>query len=76
MRKSLLMQAVGSWSAPGQHHLFSKAASAGLPLLPGAASVSEMMALAEQGYSVQKFFPANAAGGLALLNPYPARCLI
>ncbi len=49
--------------------------SAGLPLLPGAASVSEMMALAEQGYSVQKFFPANAAGGISfiksLFSPLP-----
>ena len=26
--QSLLMQAVGSWSAPGQHHLFLKAAKA------------------------------------------------
>ena len=50
--------------------------SAGLPLLPGAASVSEMMALAEQGYSVQKFFPATAAGGISfiksLYSPLPA----
>ena len=42
--------------------------SAGLPLLPGAASVSEMMALAEQGYSVQKIFPANAAGGISFIK--------
>ena len=42
--------------------------SAGLPLLPGAASVSEMMALAEQGYSVQKFFPANAADGISFIK--------
>ena len=42
--------------------------SARLPLLPGAASVSEMMALAEQGYSVQKFFPANAAGGISFIK--------
>ena len=42
--------------------------SAELPLLPGAASVSEMMALAEQGYSVQKFFPANAAGGISFIK--------
>tara|TARA_B100000963_G_scaffold119035_1_gene103683 strand:- start:3723 stop:4340 length:618 start_codon:yes stop_codon:yes gene_type:complete len=50
--------------------------NAGLPLLPGAASVSEMMALAEQGYSVQKFFPATAAGGISfiksLYSPLPA----
>ena len=28
MRKSLLMQAAGLWSAQGQHHLFSKVAKA------------------------------------------------
>ena len=39
-----------------------------LPLLPGAATVSEMMALNEQGYDVLKFFPASAAGGLPLLK--------
>ncbi|MEL6610135.1 MAG: bifunctional 4-hydroxy-2-oxoglutarate aldolase/2-dehydro-3-deoxy-phosphogluconate aldolase [Pseudomonadota bacterium] len=39
-----------------------------LPLLPGAASASEVMSLLEKGYSVQKFFPAEAAGGAALLK--------
>lgn len=41
---------------------------AGLPLLPGAATASEAMALLERGYSVQKFFPADAAGGTAALR--------
>ena len=40
----------------------------GLPLLPGASSASEAMALLERGYSVQKFFPAGPAGGLAFLK--------
>ena len=35
----------------------------GLPLLAGAASASEAMALLEYGYDFQKFFPAEAAGG-------------
>ncbi|KPP85470.1 MAG: 2-dehydro-3-deoxyphosphogluconate aldolase / (4S)-4-hydroxy-2-oxoglutarate aldolase [Rhodobacteraceae bacterium HLUCCO07] len=35
----------------------------GLPLLPGAATASEAMRLSERGYHVQKFFPAEAAGG-------------
>lgn len=47
----------------------------GLPLLPGAASASEAMALLERGYTVQKFFPAGAAGGApflkALSSPLP-----
>lgn len=39
-----------------------------LPLLPGAATASEAMRLLERGYSVQKFFPAEAAGGAKLLK--------
>jgi 2-dehydro-3-deoxyphosphogluconate aldolase/(4S)-4-hydroxy-2-oxoglutarate aldolase len=39
-----------------------------LPLLPGAASASEVMALLEKGYTVQKFFPAEQAGGAAFLK--------
>ncbi len=42
--------------------------AADLPLLPGAATASEAMALLERGYSVQKFFPAGAAGGPNLLK--------
>jgi 2-dehydro-3-deoxyphosphogluconate aldolase / (4S)-4-hydroxy-2-oxoglutarate aldolase len=40
----------------------------GLPLLPGAATASEIMALLERGYTVQKFFPAEQAGGAAYLK--------
>ncbi|MFN3993916.1 MAG: bifunctional 4-hydroxy-2-oxoglutarate aldolase/2-dehydro-3-deoxy-phosphogluconate aldolase [Tabrizicola flagellatus] len=40
----------------------------GLPLLPGAATASEIMALLEKGYTVQKFFPAEQAGGVAYLK--------
>jgi len=43
-------------------------ADAGLPLLPGAATVSEMMHLAEAGFSALKFFPATAAGGLSFIR--------
>ena len=46
-----------------------------LPLLPGAATASEAMALLERGYSVQKFFPAEANGGAkalgSLASPLP-----
>ncbi len=41
---------------------------ADLPLLPGAATSSEAMALLERGYLVQKFFPAQANGGAAALR--------
>lgn len=38
------------------------------PLLPGAATASESMALLEEGYAFQKFFPAEPAGGAAYLS--------
>ena len=41
---------------------------AGLPLLPGVASASEIMAAQEDGYSELKFFPAAQAGGTAMLK--------
>lgn len=40
----------------------------GLPLLPGAVTASEIMALLERGYTVQKFFPAEQSGGAAFLR--------
>ncbi|MGR3374572.1 bifunctional 4-hydroxy-2-oxoglutarate aldolase/2-dehydro-3-deoxy-phosphogluconate aldolase [Pseudooceanicola nanhaiensis] len=43
--------------------LLTAAEQAGLPMLPGAATASEAMALLERGYRVQKFFPAEASGG-------------
>lgn len=42
--------------------------AADLPLLPGAATTSEAMRLLERGYSVQKFFPAEANGGVPALK--------
>lgn len=41
---------------------------ADLPLLPGAATASEAMRLLERGYSMLKFFPAEASGGAAALK--------
>ena len=40
----------------------------GLPLLPGAATATEVMVLLEKGFTVQKFFPAEQAGGAAYLK--------
>ena len=48
--------------------LVAAAAEIGLPLLPGAATTSEVMTLWEQGYDMLKFFPAEAAGGVAALK--------
>lgn len=49
-----------------------------LPLLPGAATASEAMALLERGYAHLKFFPAVPAGGAKLLaawaGPLPQLC--
>jgi len=39
-----------------------------LPLLPGAATATEAMALLARGYDMLKFFPAGAAGGTAYLR--------
>ena len=41
---------------------------AGLPLLPGVASASEVMAAQADGLSFLKFFPATAAGGIPMLK--------
>jgi 2-dehydro-3-deoxyphosphogluconate aldolase/(4S)-4-hydroxy-2-oxoglutarate aldolase len=41
-----------------------------LPLLPGAATASEVMALLERGYRHLKFFPAVPAGGHKLLGAW------
>jgi 2-dehydro-3-deoxyphosphogluconate aldolase / (4S)-4-hydroxy-2-oxoglutarate aldolase len=47
----------------------------GLPLLPGVATASEVMAAMADGLRFLKFFPATAAGGIpmlkALAGPFP-----
>lgn len=47
----------------------------GLPLLPGIATASELMAAQRDGHSFVKFFPATAAGGIPMLKalggPFP-----
>ena len=42
----------------------------GLPLLPGVATGSEIMAAQEDGHTELKFFPAMQAGGLAMLKAW------
>ena len=39
-----------------------------IALLPGGVTASECMALLEWGYAIQKFFPAEPAGGAAYLS--------
>jgi 2-dehydro-3-deoxyphosphogluconate aldolase/(4S)-4-hydroxy-2-oxoglutarate aldolase len=55
--------------------LTAAAQKTGIPLLPASRSPSEAMALLEQGYHFQKFFPAEQSGGAAyvsaLASPLP-----
>ncbi|WP_425406094.1 bifunctional 4-hydroxy-2-oxoglutarate aldolase/2-dehydro-3-deoxy-phosphogluconate aldolase [Hwanghaeella sp.] len=44
----------------------------GIPWLPGAATASEVMRLREAGFYRQKFFPAEQAGGAAMLKGWGA----
>lgn len=48
--------------------LYSAAHNAPIPLIPGIASASELMRGLEHGFEVFKFFPAEAAGGVAALK--------
>lgn len=62
--------------SPGAtERLLDAAETAGLPLVPGAVTASEVMRLLERGYTLQKFFPAELAGGVktlkALAGPLP-----
>ena len=43
---------------------------AGLPLLPGVATASELLAARAAGYTALKFFPAEPAGGTAMLAAF------
>ena len=55
--------------SPGTtQELLDAARASDIPLLPGAATASEVMALREEGYQVLKFFPAEQAGGAAYLK--------
>ncbi len=57
--------AVSPGAAP---NLLDAAQDGGLPLLPGAATASEIMRLLERGWRAMKFFPAEPAGGVAALR--------
>ncbi|MGN6300703.1 MAG: bifunctional 4-hydroxy-2-oxoglutarate aldolase/2-dehydro-3-deoxy-phosphogluconate aldolase [Angustibacter sp.] len=55
--------------------LLDAALGAGVPLLAGAGTVTEMMTLAERGLTAMKFFPAEPSGGrdylAAVAGPLP-----
>lgn len=48
--------------------LLAACEEADLPLLPAAATATEVMALLERGYTLQKFFPAEVNGGVPALK--------
>ena len=59
--------AVSPGVSPG---LLDAADDSELPLLPGAATASEVMTLLDRGYTRLKFFPAVPAGGHRLLGAW------
>ncbi|RTE86279.1 MULTISPECIES: bifunctional 4-hydroxy-2-oxoglutarate aldolase/2-dehydro-3-deoxy-phosphogluconate aldolase [Gammaproteobacteria] len=56
--------------------LLDSAAAGSIPLIPGISTVSELMYAKSKGYTHLKFFPAEAAGGVPMLQaiagPFPA----
>jgi 2-dehydro-3-deoxyphosphogluconate aldolase/(4S)-4-hydroxy-2-oxoglutarate aldolase len=52
--------------------LIEAAKNTNMPFVPGAATASEMILLMEQGYHLQKFFPAELSGGIAKLKALSA----
>jgi len=59
--------------APGATgRLLNAVRRAGLPFVPGAATASEVMRLLQRGYTLQKFFPAELAGGIPFLKAVAA----
>jgi len=55
--------------SPGLTAEIAQAArTSGIPFLPGVTTASESMYAADQGFKVQKLFPAEAVGGVALLK--------
>lgn len=62
--------------SPGQtHDLLLAGREANIPLIPGIASISDLMQGLYLGYSHFKFFPAAVAGGIPMLraiySPFP-----
>ena len=55
--------------SPGTtHEVLDAAKTSEVPLLPGAATPSELMAMIEEGYEILKFFPAEQLGGIPYLK--------
>ncbi|NRA20949.1 MAG: bifunctional 4-hydroxy-2-oxoglutarate aldolase/2-dehydro-3-deoxy-phosphogluconate aldolase, partial [Oceanospirillaceae bacterium] len=55
--------------SPGvSQRLLEKGQDNKVPFLPGISSASELMQIIEMGYARSKFFPAEAAGSIAMLK--------
>lgn len=71
--RAVMAAGAGFAVSPGAtDRLLAACEERGLPILPGAATATEAMALLERGYSTQKFFPAEVAGGVAALRALSA----
>lgn len=62
--------------APGSNgRIIDRVLAAGIPMIPGVATPTEIEAALERGLSVLKLFPAEVLGGVAMLKalagPYP-----
>lgn len=68
MRQAETIGAAFMVSPGGSPALLDAADDCSVPLLPGAATAGEAMTLMERGYRLQKFFPAEQAGGAAYLK--------
>lgn len=68
VRNSIAAGAKFGVSPGATDRLLDAADAAGLPMLPGAGTPSEVMALLERGIEMMKFFPAEQAGGAAMLK--------
>jgi len=53
-------------------HLAAALATAPLPVVPGAATPTELLALAAHGFRICKLFPASVVGGLAMVKSVAA----
>jgi 2-dehydro-3-deoxyphosphogluconate aldolase/(4S)-4-hydroxy-2-oxoglutarate aldolase len=52
--------------------LLEAVAASGIPFIPGVATASEVLEMLDRGYTLQKFFPAELAGGAPYLEAMAA----
>lgn len=76
LRRAQALGAKFAVSPGATTELLDAAVASDLPLLPGVATASEVMQAQARGFSLLKLFPAEQAGGIAMLRalagPFPA----